>query len=42
MPAGRHGPGAAAVGGRVYVVSGGPTPGSSFGDLNEVLALGAR
>jgi len=42
MPTGRHGLGAAAAGGRIYVLSGGPTPGFSFSDLNEVLDLGTR
>jgi hypothetical protein len=42
MPTGRHGLGAVAVGGRAYVLSGGPTPGFSFSDLNEVLALDGR
>lgn len=40
--AGRHGLGAVAVGGRVYVLSGGPTLGFSFSDLNEVLDLDQR
>ncbi len=36
MPTGRHGLGSAVVHGRIHVISGGPTPGGSFSDLNEV------
>ena len=36
MPTGRHGLGAAVVHGRIHVISGGPTPGGSFSNLNEV------
>jgi len=36
MPTARHGLGSAVVQGRIYVISGGPTPGGSFSDLNEV------
>jgi N-acetylneuraminic acid mutarotase len=36
MPSGRHGLGSAVVQGRIHVLSGGPTPGGSFSDLNEV------
>ena len=36
MPTGRHGLGSAVVQGRIHVISGGPTPGGSFSDLNEV------
>lgn len=36
MPTGRHGLGSAVVQGHIYVLSGGPTPGGSFSDLNEV------
>lgn len=36
MPTGRHGLGSAAVLGHIYVISGGPTPGGSFSNLNEV------
>jgi hypothetical protein len=36
MPTGRHGLGSAVVHGRIHVMSGGPTPGGSFSDLNEV------
>jgi hypothetical protein len=36
MPTARHGLGAVAVGGRVYVVSGGPTPGGSASSRNEI------
>jgi hypothetical protein len=34
--AARHGPGAAAVAGRIYDVSGGPTPGDSVSAANEI------
>jgi len=36
MPTARHGLGSAVVQGRIHVVVGGPTPGGSFSDLNEV------
>jgi N-acetylneuraminic acid mutarotase len=36
MPTARHGLGSAVVHGRIHVISGGPTPGGSFSDLNEV------
>lgn len=36
MPTGRHGLGSAVVNGHIHVLSGGPTPGGSFSDLNEV------
>lgn len=36
MPTARHGLGSAVVQGRIHVLSGGPTPGGSFSDLNEV------
>jgi hypothetical protein len=36
MPTARHGLGAAVVGGRLYVISGGPTPGGSASDVNEI------
>lgn len=36
MPTGRHGLGSAVVQGRIHVISGGPTPGGSFSDLDEV------
>jgi hypothetical protein len=36
LPTGRHGLGSAVVQGRIHVISGGPTPGGSFSDLNEV------
>jgi N-acetylneuraminic acid mutarotase len=36
MPTARHGLGSAVVQGRIYVISGGPTPGGSFSDVNEV------
>jgi N-acetylneuraminic acid mutarotase len=35
MPTARHGLGAAAMGGAIYVVSGGPQPGLSLGSANE-------
>ena len=36
MPTARHGLGAAAVAGRIYVISGGPTPGASASAANEI------
>ncbi len=36
MPTARHGLGSAVLQGSIYVISGGPTPGGSFSDLNEV------
>ncbi|MGE0645510.1 MAG: kelch repeat-containing protein [Nitrospira sp.] len=36
MPTARHGLGSAVVRGHIYVISGGPTPGGSFSDLNQV------
>ena len=36
MPTARHGLGAAAVAGRIYVISGGPTPGDSVSAANEI------
>lgn len=36
MPTARHGLGSAVVHGHIHVISGGPTPGGSFSDLNEV------
>jgi N-acetylneuraminic acid mutarotase len=36
MPTARHGLGSAVVDGRIYVINGGPTPGGSFSNLNEV------
>ncbi len=36
MPTARHGLGSTVVQGWIYVISGGPTPGGSFSDLNEV------
>jgi len=36
MPRARHGLGSAVVRGAIHVMSGGPTPGGSFSDLNEV------
>jgi N-acetylneuraminic acid mutarotase len=42
MPTGRHGLGSAVVEGRIHVLSGGPTPGGSFSDLNEVFTPPAK
>jgi hypothetical protein len=36
MPTPRHGLGAAVHAGRMYVISGGPTPGGSYSAANEV------
>ena len=36
MPTARHGLGAGVVAGRVYVISGGPTPGASASAANEI------
>lgn len=36
MPTGRHGLASAVVNGRVYVISGGPRPGGSFANVNEM------
>jgi hypothetical protein len=36
MPTARHGLGAAAVAGRIYVISGGPMPGASASAANEI------
>jgi hypothetical protein len=36
MPTARHGLGAAAVGDRIFVISGGPRPGGSYSPTNEV------
>ncbi len=36
MPTARHGLGAAAVAGKIYVISGGPTPGASASAANEI------
>jgi N-acetylneuraminic acid mutarotase len=36
MPTPRHGLGAATVGDRIFVIAGGPRPGGSFSDTNEV------
>jgi hypothetical protein len=35
MPTGRHGLGSAVVGGRIFVIAGGPKPGGSFSNANE-------
>jgi hypothetical protein len=36
MPTARHGLGSAAVDGRLYVISGGPKPGGSYSNVNEM------
>ena len=36
MPTARHGLGAAMVGERIFVISGGPRPGGSYSRANEV------
>jgi hypothetical protein len=36
MPTGRHGLGSAVVGDRIFVIAGGPQPGGSFSNTNEV------
>jgi N-acetylneuraminic acid mutarotase len=36
MPTARHGLGAAVLGRSIYVISGGPKPGTSFSSVNEV------
>ncbi|BCA56477.1 hypothetical protein W02_36170 [Nitrospira sp. KM1] len=38
MPGGRHGLGSAVVDGRIYVIDGGPVPGGSFSNANEVFS----
>jgi len=38
MPTGRHGLASATVDGHVYVISGGPRPGGSFSNVNEMFA----
>jgi hypothetical protein len=40
MPTARHGLGVAAVGGDIYVVSGGPQPGLTVSSVNEMLCGG--
>jgi N-acetylneuraminic acid mutarotase len=37
MPTSRHGLGAAAFNGAIYVIGGGPQPGGSFSNANEAL-----
>jgi N-acetylneuraminic acid mutarotase len=37
MPTARHGCGAAVIGNSIYVISGGPQPGTAFSSVNEVL-----
>ena len=39
LPTARHGLGAAALGGRLYVLAGGATPGGSQTSLNEVFIV---
>jgi hypothetical protein len=36
MPTARHGLGSAVVGGRMFAISGGPTPGASASTANEI------
>jgi hypothetical protein len=40
MPTARHGLGAAAVGGKIYVIGGGVKPGASKSGVNEVFDPG--
>src|SRR5262249_23199810 len=42
MPTARHGLGAAAVAGRIYVISGGPMPGASAAAANEIFVPSSR
>jgi hypothetical protein len=37
LPTARHGPGAVALGSKLYVISGGPKPGASASAVNEIL-----
>ena len=39
MPIARHGLGAASVGGAMHVISGGPRPGFTYSDVNQVLTF---
>ncbi|MGH7369418.1 MAG: hypothetical protein ACREIN_00850 [Candidatus Methylomirabilaceae bacterium] len=41
MPTARHGLGAAAVAGKIYVIGGGVKPGASRSNLNEVFDHGS-
>ena len=41
MPTARHGLGSAVVDGRIFVLSGGPTPGGSFSNANEMFTTPA-
>jgi hypothetical protein len=40
LPTPRHGVGVAALGGRVYVIAGGPEPGLTVSSANEALLVG--
>jgi len=40
LPTPRHGAGVAALGGRLFVIGGGPEPGLTVSSANEALALG--
>jgi hypothetical protein len=42
MPTARHGLGSAVVDGHIHVISGGPTPGGSFSNVNEVFSPPGR
>jgi N-acetylneuraminic acid mutarotase len=42
MPTARHGLGSAMMQRHIYVISGGPTPGGSFSDLNEVFTVPSK
>ncbi|HKT33255.1 MAG TPA: kelch repeat-containing protein [Nitrospira sp.] len=42
MPTPRHGLGSAVVDGHIHLISGGPTPGGSFSDLNEIYSPPGR
>jgi N-acetylneuraminic acid mutarotase len=38
MPTARHGLGSGVIDGHIHLISGGPTPGGSFSNLNEVFS----
>jgi hypothetical protein len=38
MPTARHGLGAAVVGGKLYVIAGGPKPGDTSSNANEIFS----